>query len=503
MRPPSLPIVFAMLLALPACKRSETPTAQQPGDAAAPAPENLTIEVRVADGILAEPYTGRVYVQITPATDEQPPEPRLANRWVHPPMILAEDVEDWTGSTLDFHDAELSFPGPASELEPGEYRAQAFIRLNRFSADPGWGDGDAVSPPVTFSCEEGQEFGFDLVIDREVSVPPPEETERIKWFEQRSELLSDFHGFDYPMQAGIKLPADWDPDRSGDYPVLVFIGGFSDDHIGSIRQLEKFGELLDKVVVISPNGRNFRGHSVFADSDSIGPWGTALMTELLPAIDRRFGLAGDSKRFVTGISSGGWASIWLQIQWPDSFQHAWSYVPDPVDFTDFQQIDLYREGDNFFTQRDGSRRPVGRFGEQRLWYDDFVHHEDVLGPGMQIHSFEATFSPRGDDGKPMPLFDRESGEIDMAVADAFKRFDVSLYLKQHWTELAPKLEGKLTVKAGGQDNFYLEGAVGRLRETMAELGSDADIEVVEGLPHTFHPPTVMEMVKTLNETRED
>lgn len=133
----------------------------------------------------------------------------------------------------------------------------------------------------------------------------------------------------------------------------------------------------------------------------------------------------------------------------------------------------------------------------RLWYEDFIRHEWVLGPGMQIHSFEATFSPRAADGAPALLFDRDTGLVDPVVAEAFKRYDISVVLKENWETLGPQLEGKLTIIAGAADNFFLQGAVYKLRDTMKELGSDADIRIIEGLGHAFHPPTLDAMVKDI------
>ncbi len=53
-------------------------------------------------------------------------------------------------------------------------------------------------------------------------------------------------------------------------------------------------------------------------------------------------------------------------------------------------------------------------GEVALLYRNFDAMEQVLGPGGQLHSFEAVFSPRGEDGKPMLLWNRKTGEIDPA-----------------------------------------------------------------------------------------
>lgn len=169
--------------------------------------------------------------------------------------------------------------------------------------------------------------------------------------------------------------------------------------------------------------------------------------------------------------------------------------PTRLNFRNFQNIDLYKPGTSMFVDESGSRRPIarGRGGKVSLWYDDFVKLEEILGPGGQIHSFEAVFSPRGPDGAPLPLFDRATGMIDPEVAKAWESYDIRLVLEQNWPTLSPKLRGKLHVYAGEMDNFYLDGAARLLKESLAKLGSDAEVEIVSGMGHTFHRPEIRPM----------
>lgn len=264
----------------------------------------ISLKVSVVDGKLVKPYSGRVYVQIAPVTENGPVEPRLVGRWFNVPLIVAKDVSGWDGGAIALEDSALHYPSSVDDLAPGDYRAQAYVRLDKFSSNPGQGAADLVSAPVAFTHTEGADSDLALVIDRGVEVATPEDTDRVKFIEMRSDLLSDFHGFDYPVQAAVQLPKNWDPAKAAEYPVLYYVGGYGDDHIAELRAIQSFGELMDELVVVMPNGMNMRGHSVFADSDSIGPWGTALMTEMAPAIEAKFGLAGAAKRYVTGISSG-------------------------------------------------------------------------------------------------------------------------------------------------------------------------------------------------------
>src|SRR4030095_12709003 len=123
---------------------------------------------------------------------------------------------------------------------------------------------------------------------------------------------------------------------------------------------------------------------------------------------------------------------------------------------------------NMYRDEKGRRRPLARRGgdeQVSLWYDDFVRQETVMGPGGQIHSFEAVFSPRGPDGTPRPLFDRTTGAIDLETATAWEPYDIRLVIERNWTTLGPKLKGKLHIYAGSQDNFYLDGAAKLLKQS--------------------------------------
>ena len=54
----------------------------------------------------------------------------------------------------------------------------------------------------------------------------------------------------------------------------------------------------------------------------------ALIAELVPHIEKEYRAIGTpAARFVTGHSSGGWSSLWLQISYPDYFGGTWSSSP--------------------------------------------------------------------------------------------------------------------------------------------------------------------------------
>ena len=212
--------------------------------------------------------------------------------------------------------------------------------------------------------------------------------------------------------------------------------------------------------------------------------GTALSLLLLGLADSLVWIF--AARFLAGGSSGGWSSLWLQVTYPDYFGGVWSLAPDPVDFRLFQLVDLYEPGENVYRNADGSRRPIARRnGQVTAWYDDFAKMDNVIGEGGQLYSFDGVFSPRGPDGRPRPYFDRETGEVDADVVEAWKRYDIRLFLQENWTGLGPKLSGKIRILVGDADNFYLDGAVELLRDTLDTLGSDAVIEILPGRTHNL------------------
>jgi hypothetical protein len=172
------------------------------------------------------------------------------------------------------------------------------------------------------------------------------------------------------------------------------------------------------------------------------------------------------------------------VTYPDFFGGVWSTSPDPVDFRDFQRINIYNSQSNFFADESGKPRPLARMnGKPVLFYKPFSDMEVVMGHGGQLSSFEAVFSPRGADGRPQQLWNRMTGRIDPQVARSWEKYDIRLVLERNWKTLGPKLAGKLHVYTGSEDTFYLEGAVALLKASLAKLGSDAVIEIVPGRDH--------------------
>ncbi len=116
--------------------------------------------------------------------------------------------------------------------------------------------------------------------------------------------------------------------------------------------------------------------------------------------------------------------------------------------------------------------------------EEFARQEGVMGEyGGQFASFEWVWSPRGQDGRPMKMFNRQTGEMNQEVLLAWRKYDIRLILEKNWAALGPKLRGKINVICGGADTFHLEEAVILLCDFFKQKGSDAVCELVPGRDH--------------------
>jgi hypothetical protein len=178
---------------------------------------------------------------------------------------------------------------------------------------------------------------------------------------------------------------------------------------------------------------------------------------LIPHLESRYRTDGTMEsRFLTGHSSGGWAALWLQVNYPKTFGGAWATAPDFSDFTNFWGIDI--------VQPDAVMKEIS-----------FERLEETLGEyGGQMASFEWVCSPRGTAGRPLPLYDRTTRRIDPEVAAYWrKHWDISEIIRDRWAELAPDLDGKVRVIVGEEDEAGLDDAARKLEAAFKESGGNA------------------------------
>ena len=431
--------------------------------------------------------SGRVFLVLSKSESKGiTPEPR----WIEPDPFFGLDVSSIKpGEPLIIDNKWQGFPlENIGKVPPGTYWASANLDLNKASRKIFSSEGNYFSKSVKVEIGSVNQAPAVLVLDQVFHEPQFPETEVVKLAQMESKLLSKFHGRRIMLRAGVALPQSYKDNKDRKYPTIYEVPGFGGNHFAALSSPGRGKTAVEgeEVVHITLDPDCPLGHHVFADSANNGPWGKALTEEFIPFLEKEFRLIPQSwARLVTGHSSGGWSSLWLQLKYPNVFGGVWSTAPDPVDFRDFQKINLYASNQNMFKDEKGKDRPIGRRGDTPfLFYKPFSDMELVMGRGGQLGSFEAVFSERDSQGNPKKLWDRKTGVVDSDTAESWKKYDIRLLVENNKDALFGKLKGKIHVYMGDKDTFYLEGATRLLGDTLKKLGSDATVVLFAGKDHS-------------------
>lgn len=404
-----------------------------------------------------------------------------------------------------------------SELKPGEYYVQAVLHryetfhradghIIKLPMDRGEGQRWNLAPGNLYSTPQrlpiDSNASVSISLDQEIPpIPALEDTKYVRHVKIQSELLTRFWGRPMYLGAHILVPEGFDEHREAHYPLAVFHGHFPDDfsnfrteppdpdlepdyserfHVAGynrIQQQESYAFYqqwtapgFPRVLIVELQHANpYYDDSYAVNSANLGPYGDAIETELLPYIEKRFRAIGQGwARFTYGGSTGGWEALAVQVFYPDRYNGAFVACPDPVDFRAYTTINLYEDknayvlaGPHKTVEQPAKRDYLGRVTATQR---DLNYYELALGTkgrsGQQYDIWEAVFSPVGFDGYPQRVFDKETGEIDPAVAQYWREhYDLSHILARDWSTLGPKLRGKLHIYVGSADTYFLNGAV--------------------------------------------
>ncbi len=243
------------------------------------------------------------------------------------------------------------------------------------------------------------------------------------------------------------------------------------------------------VIIEVQHANPFYDDSYAVNSENLGPYGDAIMQELIPEVERQFRCIGEGwARFTYGGSTGGWEALAVQVLYPDDFNGCFAACPDPIDFRAYTVVDIYKDKNAYYLEEDWKRtpRPGQRnyLGHVSTTLEQTNHRELVLGRHSrscdQWDIWEAVYSPVGDDGYPKRLWDKMTGEIDHTVAEYWREnYDLGHILKRDWKTLGPKLRGKIKIYCGNMDNYYLNNAVYLVEDmlnTLTDPPADAFVD---------------------------
>ena len=231
------------------------------------------------------------------------------------------------------------------------------------------------------------------------------------------------------------------------------------------------GPGFPRVLVIEIQHANpYYDDSYAVNSANLGPYGDAIMKELVPHIESRFrGIGAGWARATYGGSTGGWEALAVQMFYPDDFNAAYAACPDPIDFRAFTVVDIYERHQRLLVRRPVHEGAAARTPQLsrplQATLEQMNRMELVLGTrtrsGQQWDIWEAVYSPQGPDGYPARIWDKRTGVIDKTVAEYWKEhYDLSWILRRDWNRgLGRKLAGKIHLYVGDMDNYYLNNAV--------------------------------------------
>lgn len=457
----------------------------------------LRFEVSYPASANPGPVTGRVFVMIARKSE---PEPRLQIGRTGVPFF-GRDIEALPAGKAAIIDAtDLGSPVESlNDLPPGDYVVQALVNVYSefrradghvlWMHDDQWEGQQWNRSPGNLYSEVRQvrldpAKGGTIALAADKVIPPvtvPPDTPWVKRLKFQSPSLTKFWGRPVYLGATVLLPRDYATSTLS-YPVNYAQGHFSlrapmGFEEGNAVHREWVKDDFPRMLIVTfQHPTPYFDDSYAVNSVNVGPYGDAIMQELIPEIEQRFRVIREPyARVLSGGSTGGWEALALQIFNPDFFGGTWSYCPDSVTFTDVEGINIYKDGNAFYKQYEWRREPTINSreinGQVRLTSQQRNYFELVNGTrgrsGEQIDIWSAVFGPIGKDGYFEPLFDKRTGVINPNVAEYWRdRYDLLEYLKANWTTVGPKLVDKLRIYTGDVDTYYLDNAVRDLEKWM-------------------------------------
>jgi hypothetical protein len=339
-------------------------------------------------------------------------------------------------------------------------------------------------------------------------IPPikvPADTEMVKRIKIQSAILTKWWGQPIYLGATILLPRDYDKHPDVRYPVNYIQGHFSLAAPGGFGRGGEFDRLWMAedtprfIYVTLQHPSPYYDDSYGVNSENNGPYGDAIITELVPAVEEKFrAIKQPWARMLSGGSTGGWIAAAHQILYPDFYGGSFASCPDAVDFSYHQIVDIYKDANAYFIDkgwvkidRPNERRPDGNVEstmKDENWFELVVG--DHSRSGGQWDIWEATYSPVGPDGYPKRLWNKKTGDIDHAVAEQWKKYDLANILRTNWGTLGPKVAHKLHIYVGDMDSYYLNDAVEKLNEFLVKADNPkftGEVVFQRRAPHCWGP----------------
>jgi len=444
-------------------------------------PDNSSlIKVKLDDSLFIENASGKLIFLFSQDTTEQ------LIYWVNPEKphpVYTYNIDNWNPKdTIIINQFADEWYTKFSELD-GEYSCRVLFDINteERSSFVVKGNGYSKTYRHVFETQNKEEllFSVDNIFEGWVF----NESDTIKEIILKSELLSEFWKKDIFIKSAVILPKGFNS-KEDNYKVVYILPGFGSSHASvtyGSGQIDRYGmnKVGENKIFVFMNGEFFQGYHHFADSENNGPWGKAFIEEFMPFINETFDIKADSsKNYLMGQSSGAWAAIWLQINYPDYFAHTFAASPDPIDFR-AHGYDIYKNNSNYYYPRNADSIEIEKGNKNK----EFAKLEFVLGEFGQIRSWEATFSPKAKSGKTRLLFDRETGDIDPEIAEYWRNYDIAAIINNNTEKYRKIVSEKLHIFVSKDDPYGLNMSIELFEEMLKRNTIGADINYYDGLGH--------------------
>lgn len=393
--------------------------------------------------------------------------------------------------------------------------------------NPASSPGNLVSAEQTVHLDPAHPSTVRLTLTQVVPpLPVPADTALVRHVKMQSPLLTKFWGRPVYIGATVILPKDYERNPSRYYPTIYHQAHFDTGAPfgygnNGPRGQSGFSKEWDSddfprvIAVTFQHPTMYYDDSYAANSANNGPYGDALTGELIPYLESRFRMIPEARaRTLTGGSTGGWEALALQVYYPGVFGGTWVFCPDSIDFSRYLTLDIYNDESAFV--RPGARPAPGVFlasnerpmlrnpeGKPTRTLREESQMEDALGSksrsGGQIAGWDAVFGPVGDDGYPKPLWDHKTGRIDKEVALYMKDhgYDLARYIESHWSELGPRLTGRMHFYVGDMDNWFANLAVYRMETLLTKLDARATFTYGPRQGHMWYPMSQADLVRQM------
>jgi len=372
----------------------------------------LQFSVSVPASLHGEAITGRAYIMITADSGDSAHEPRLtADDFTNPTPTFGTDVDGLApGQAAVITDTTLGYPTASlRDIPAGDYYVQAIVavytQFHRVDGHTIWAHmdewegqhfgtspGTLVSTVQRVHLDSRAGYRIPITVSRVLPpIPAPADSKWVKHIKIQSDLLTKFWGHPMYLGATVLLPAGYDTHPAVHYPVIYQQGHFSragpplDFDTATAPIPEPYRELLaaynlssgadfyhawsgpgfPRVIAVTfQHPTPYFDDSYAVNSVNNGPYGDAILNELIPYLESHFRMIPHPyARVLTGGSTGGWESLALQLYHPDFFGGTWTLYPDPIDFHHYMLIDAYRDTNAFTASREGQPlfTPINRW----------------------------------------------------------------------------------------------------------------------------------------------